>query len=72
MVKIITLRDAFKEKIKMELMFREKEGYASIIKVQIIAKKKWINLIIEYGLSDTSMILKCNIQIKNKEDEKQE
>lgn len=45
--KITTLRDSRKGKIKMNLMFQgeEKECYVSVMKVQITAKKKWINLI---------------------------
>ena len=68
--KITTLRDAFKGKIKMKLMFQgeEKECYVSVIKVQITAEKKWINLIFIYGLSDTPMMLASNIGIKSKED----
>lgn len=40
--KITTLRDAFKGKIKMKLMFQgeEKECYVSVIKVQITAEKR--------------------------------
>ena len=68
--KITTLRDAFKGKIKMKLMFQgeEKECYVSVIKVQITAEKRWINLIFIYGLSDTPMMLASNIGIKSKED----
>lgn len=68
--KITTLRDAYKGKIKMKLMFQgeEKECYVSILKVQITAKKKWINLIFVYGLSDTPMMLASNIPIKSKDD----
>ena len=68
--KITTLRDAFKGKIKMKLMFQgeEKECYVSVIKVQITAEKKWINLIFIYGLSDTPMMLASNIEINSKED----
>ena len=68
--KITTLRDAFKGKIKMNIMFQgeEKECMASVIKVQITAKKKWINLIFVYGLSETPMMIASNIPIKDKED----
>ena len=68
--KITTLRDAYKGKIKMKLMFQgeEKECYVSVLKVQVTAKKKWINLVFVYGLSDTPMMLASNIPIKNKED----
>ena len=68
--KITTLRDACKGKIKMKMMFQgeEKECYVSVLKVQITAKKKWINLIFVYGLSDTPMMLASNIPIKKKED----
>ena len=68
--KITTLRDAYKGKIKINLMFQgeEKECYVSVLKVQITAKKKWINLVFVYGLSDTPMMLASNIPIKSKED----
>ena len=67
---ITTFRDAFKGKINMKLMFQgeEKECKVSVIKVQITAKKKWINLVFVYGLSDTPMMLASNIPIKSKED----
>lgn len=67
---ITTFRDAFKGKINMKLMFQgeEKECKVSVIKVQITAKKKWINLVFVYGLSNTPMMLASNISIKSKED----
>lgn len=67
---ITTFRDAFKGKINMKLMFQgeEKECKVSVMKVQITAKKKWINLVFVYGLSDTPMMLASNIPIKSKED----
>lgn len=54
----------------MKLMFQgeEKECYASVLKVQITAKKKWINLVLVYGLGETPMMLASNITIKSKED----
>ena len=68
--KITTLRDGFKGKIKMKLMFQgeEKECSVSVIKAQITANKKWINIIFLYGLSETPMMLASNISIKSKED----
>lgn len=68
--KIKTLRDAFKGKIKMKIMFQgeEKECMVSVIKAQITAEKKWINIIFVYGLSETPMMLASNIEIKSKED----
>lgn len=68
--KITTIRDSRKGKIKMKLMFQgeEKECYASVVKVQITAKKKWINLVLVYGLGETPMMLASNIPIKSKED----
>lgn len=67
---ITAFRDAFKGKINMKLMFQgeEKECKVSIIKAQITANKKWINLVFVYGLSDTPMMLASNIPIKSKED----
>lgn len=68
--RITTIRDSRKGKIKMKLMFQgeEKECYASVVKVQITAKKKWINLVLVYGLGETPMMLASNIPIKRKED----
>lgn len=68
--KITTIRDSRKGKIKMKLMFQgeEKECYASVLKVQITAKKKWINLVLVYGLGEKPMMLASNIPIKSKED----
>lgn len=68
--KITTLRDAYKGKIKINLMFQgeEKECSISMVKAQITAQKKWINIIFIYGLSDTPMMLASNIPIKSKED----
>ena len=34
----------------------EKECYASVIKVQITASKKWINLLLIYGLGETQIL----------------
>ena len=65
--KITTLRDAYKGKIKINLMFQgeEKECNVSMVKAQITAQKKWINIIFIYGLSDTPMMLASNIAINN-------
>lgn len=68
--KITTLRDAKKGKVKMKVIFQgeEKECYVSTLKVQITAKRKWINLLLIYGLQDTPMMLASNIPIKSKND----
>lgn len=68
--KIATLRDAFKGKIKIKIMFQgeEKECMVSVIKAQITEEKKLINIIFVYGLSETPMMLASNIEIKSKED----
>lgn len=68
--KITTIRDSHKGKIKLNIGFQDKnlECFVSVFKVQITALKKWINLIIIYGLSDTPMMLSSNIPIKGKED----
>ena len=68
--KITTLRDGLKGKLEMKMMFQgeEKECKVSVIKAQITANKKWINLVFVYGLSDTPMMLASNIPIKSKED----
>lgn len=68
--KITTIRDSRKGKIKMNIMFQgeEKECYVSVLKSQITAKKRWINLVLVYGLCNTPMMLVSNIPIRNKED----
>lgn len=68
--KITTMRDSHKGKIKMKLLFQgeEKECYVSVKKVQITAKKKWVNLVLVYGLGETPMMIASNIPIKSKED----
>ena len=68
--KITTLRDIFKGKLKFNIMFQnvEKECLITIIRAQITASKKWINIFFVYGLSDTPMMLASNIPIKSKED----
>lgn len=68
--KVTTIRDAKKGKIKMKIMFQgeEKECYVSFKKVQITASKKWINLLLVYGLGDTPMMLASNIPINSKDD----
>ena len=68
--KITTIRDSRKGKVKMKLFFQgeEKECYISVLKVQITAEKRWINLILVYGLGKTPMMLASNIAIRSKED----
>lgn len=68
--KITTLRDGYKGKLKFNIMFQnvEKECLISVIKAQITASKKWINIFFVYGLSNTPMMLASNIPIKSKED----
>ncbi len=67
---ITTIRDSRKGKVKIKLMFQgeEKECLISVLRVQITAKKKWINLVLVYGLGETPMILATNLDIKSKED----
>ena len=68
--KITTIRDSRKGKVKMKVFFQgeEKECYVSVLKVQITAEKRWINLVLVYGLGETPMMLASNIPIKSKED----
>lgn len=68
--KITTIRDSRKGKVHMKLFFQgeEKECYVSVLRVQITAEKRWINLILVYGLGETPMMLASNISIKYKED----
>ena len=68
--KITTIRDSRKGKIKMKIMFQEteKECYISVMRVQITANKKWVNLILVYGLGESPMMLASNLPIKSKED----
>ena len=68
--KITTIRDSRKGKVHMKLFFQgeKKECYVSVLRVQITAEKRWINLILVYGLGETPMMLASNISIKCKED----
>lgn len=67
---ITTIRDSRKGKVKIKLMFQgeEKECFVSILRVQITAKRKWLNLVLVYGLGETPMMLATNLDIKSKED----
>ena len=67
---ITAIRDSRKGKVKLKLMFQgeEKECYVSVLRVQITAKRKWINLVLVYGLGETPMMLATNLDIKSKED----
>ena len=67
---ITAIRDSRKGKIKIKLMFQEeeKECYVSVLRVQLTAKNKWINLVLIYGLGETPMMLATNINIKEKKD----
>lgn len=68
--KITTIADRKKGKLKMKLLSQgdEKECFVSVLRVQITAKKKWINLILVYGLGGEPMMLASNIPIASKED----
>ena len=67
---ITTLRDSRKGKVKIKVMFQgeEKECFVSVLRVQITAKKKWLNLVLIYGLGETPMMLATNLNIKSKDD----
>lgn len=67
---ITAIRDSRKGKVKIKVMFQgeEKECFVSVLKVQITAKKKWLNLVLVYGLGDTPIMLATNIDIKSKDD----
>lgn len=67
---ISTLRDSRKGKIKMDIVLQgeKKQCFVSVLKVQITANKRLINLVLVYGLGETPMMLATNISIKSKED----
>ncbi len=67
---IMAIRDSRKGKVKVKVLFQgeEKECYVSVLRVQITAKKKWINLVLVYGLGETPMMLVTNIKVKSKND----
>ena len=67
---ITAIRDSRKGKVKIKVMFqgKEKECYVSVLRVQITAQNKWINLVLIYGLGETPMMLATNINIKGKKD----
>ena len=54
----------------MNIFFQgeQKECYVSVLRVQITAEKRWINLILVYGLGETPMMLASNIPLKSKDD----
>ena len=66
---ITTIRDSRKGKVKLNIFFEgeNKECYASVLKVQITANKRWVNLILVYGLGEIPMMLASNIPLKSKE-----
>ena len=68
--KITYLRDKCKGKLKFNIRLKgeNKECNVSVIRARITANKKWINIFLIYGLSDTPMMLASNIPIKSKED----
>lgn len=67
---ITTIRDSRKGKVKIKVMFQgeERECFVSVLRVQITAKKKWLNLVLVYGLGNIPMMLASNIDIKSKDD----
>lgn len=67
---ISTLRDSRKGKIKMDIILQgeKKQCAVSVLKVQITANKRWINLVLVYGLGETPMMLATNISMRSKED----
>lgn len=67
---ITTIRDSRKGKVKLKVMFqgKEKDCFVSVLKVQITANKRWINLVLVYGLGETPMMIATNLAIRSKED----
>ena len=67
---ITTIRDSRKGKVKIQVMFQgeRKECFVSVLRVQITAKRKWLNLVLIYGLGETPMMLATNLNINSKED----
>ena len=59
-----------KGKVKMNLFYKGKnhEAYLSHIKVQIIASRKDIYLVLVYGITEHPMMLVTNKEIKSKDD----
>ena len=68
--KSTTLRDSRKGRLKTTVWFdgENKECYVSHVKVQITASKKYINMVLVYGLGEVPMMLGTNLEIKGKED----
>mgnify|MGYP002409839023 FL=1 len=63
------LRDSRKGKIKMKVMFKEKESLClSHLNVRVCASKKEMRLILIYGLGETPMMLLTNKKIESKKD----
>ncbi len=67
---ITAIRDSRKGKVKMKVLFqgKEKKCFVSVLRVQITAKRKWLNLVLVYGLGETPMMLATNIDVKCKND----
>lgn len=67
---ITAIRDSRKGKVKIKLIFQgeEKDCFVSVLRVRITAKKKWLNLVLVYGLGATPMMLATNCNIKSKDD----
>ena len=64
------LRNQRKDKIKTPLIYRGKkhDAYLSHVKVQITASRKDIYLVLVYGITEHSMMLATNKEIRSKED----
>lgn len=64
------LRDRRKGKIKTSVFYKGKdhETYLSHVRVQITASRKDIYLVLIYGITEHSMMLATNKEIKSKED----
>lgn len=64
------MRNRRKGKIKTNVFYKGKnhEAYISHVKVQITASRKDIYLVLIYGITEHSMMLATNKEIKSKED----
>ncbi len=68
--KATTLRDMYKGKFKCNVMFNGKlaECWVSCVNVQMTASRKWLKLVLVYGLSDNPMMLVTNRPVTSKKE----
>lgn len=69
-LKSTTVRDMYKGKLACTICLNGKEVpcYVTCVNVQVTESRRWLKLVLVYGLSDTPMMLLTNREVKSKED----